>query len=73
MYGSTLFIVIKGAINEGGFFRVWEVASKGSRTEIFNWDPDPRTRHSVWSLLFGGYFIWLPIYGVNQAQVRTNV
>ncbi|MCL4130426.1 UNVERIFIED_CONTAM: hypothetical protein GTU68_022481 [Idotea baltica] len=70
MYGSTLFIVIKGAIDEGGFSHVWEVSTRGNRTELFNWDPDPRVRHTFWSLVFGGYFVWIAIYGVNQAQVQ---
>jgi len=35
----------------------------------FSFDFDPRTRHTVWSLVIGGYFTWIAIYGVNQAQV----
>ncbi len=27
-------------------------------------------RHTVWGLLIGGGFIWLSIYGINQAQVQ---
>ncbi|PVD39576.1 hypothetical protein C0Q70_02211 [Pomacea canaliculata] len=27
-------------------------------------------RHTVWSLTIGGYFTWVAIYGVNQAQVQ---
>ena len=36
----------------------------------FSFDPDPKTRHTVWSLVIGGTFTLLAIYGVNQAQVQ---
>ena len=72
MYGSTFFIVIRGTFDVGGFKRVWEIGTQGNRTEIFDWNPDPRVRHSFWSLVIGGYFVWIAIYGVNQAQVREN-
>lgn len=35
-----------------------------------SFDPNPTTRHTVWNLVFGGQFVWLAIYGVNQAQVQ---
>jgi hypothetical protein len=28
-----------------------------------SFDPDPTTRHTVWSILFGATFTWLAIYG----------
>ena len=31
---------------------------------------DPVTRHSAWSLVIGGTFTWVAVYGVNQAQVQ---
>lgn len=37
---------------------------------ISSFDPDPTTRHTVWSLAVGGIFIYLSIYGVNQTQVQ---
>ncbi|CAF1115543.1 unnamed protein product [Rotaria sordida] len=37
---------------------------------ILDFDPDPTTRHTVWSILFGATFTWLAIYGFNQAQVQ---
>jgi len=35
-----------------------------------NWDFNPTTRHTIWSLVIGGYFTWITIYGTNQAQVQ---
>ncbi len=37
---------------------------------FFSFNPDPLERHTVWSLVFGGAFTWLAIYGVNQAQIQ---
>ncbi|CAG0902925.1 unnamed protein product [Darwinula stevensoni] len=31
---------------------------------------DLRVRNTVWSLLIGGFFIYVSLYGVNQAQVQ---
>ena len=36
----------------------------------FSFSPDPKVRHSAWSLVIGGTFTWVAIYGVNQAQVQ---
>lgn len=32
--------------------------------------PDPRARHTLWSLAIGGCFTYCSLYGVNQAQVQ---
>ena len=37
---------------------------------LFSFSPDPKVRHSAWSLVIGGTFTWVAIYGVNQAQVQ---
>lgn len=35
-------------------------------------DVDPRTRHTIWTAVIGGYFQWLPMYA-NQAQIQRYV
>ncbi|XP_042876525.1 sodium-coupled monocarboxylate transporter 1-like [Penaeus japonicus] len=70
MFGSTLFIIIKGTIDMGGFEYVWETNKASGRIELVNFDPNPTTRHSIWTLVIGGYFTWIANYGVNQAQVQ---
>ena len=37
---------------------------------LFSFSPDPLERHTCWSLVVGGVFLWTAIYGVNQAQVQ---
>ena len=36
----------------------------------FSISPDPRERHTIWSLGIGGIFTYCSLYGVNQAQVQ---
>ncbi|KAI3389095.1 hypothetical protein SNEBB_006400 [Seison nebaliae] len=62
--------IIQGFIESGGIAKSFDVAIKGRRLEFFNMDTDPRIRHSFWSVIFGGYFMWLSVYGVNQAQIQ---
>ncbi|XP_019638104.1 PREDICTED: sodium-coupled monocarboxylate transporter 1-like [Branchiostoma belcheri] len=70
MLAGFLAVIIQGSINEGGFSEIWRIAERGQRVEFFNFDPDPRVRHSTWSVLFGGLFTWVAIFGVNQSQVQ---
>ncbi|KAB7501272.1 Sodium-coupled monocarboxylate transporter 1 [Armadillidium nasatum] len=70
MYLVMVFIIIKGAVDQGGFLTVWEAGTRGNRTSVIDWDPNPTARHTFWTLLIGGYFTWITIYGVNQAQVQ---
>ncbi|XP_067935270.1 sodium-coupled monocarboxylate transporter 2-like [Watersipora subatra] len=70
MFSGMTAILIKGSLDVGGFQEVWKRAGEGDRLELFNFDPDPRVRHTFWSLFVGATFTWLAIYGVNQAQVQ---
>ncbi|KAF0314469.1 Sodium-coupled monocarboxylate transporter 2 [Amphibalanus amphitrite] len=70
MFGAMLAIIIKGSLDVGGFGSVWHAADEGERLEFLNFDPSPGVRHTVWTLVVGGYFTWVTIYGVNQAQVQ---
>ena len=42
----------------------------GDRIEFLNLSMDPTTRHTFWTQLFGGLFIYCSIYCVNQAQIQ---
>ena len=70
MFGSFLAIVIKGNHDAGGSRVVFDRNYQSGRVELFNFNPDPRMRHTVWSLVVGGYFTWISIYGINQTQVQ---
>merc|ERR1712142_283951 len=70
MFGSFLAIIIKGNYDAGGVNTVWERNYESGRGELFNFDPDLRRRHTFWGLLVGGFFTWISVYGINQAQVQ---
>ncbi|XP_069172596.1 sodium-coupled monocarboxylate transporter 2-like [Procambarus clarkii] len=70
LYASIIFVTIKGTFDVGGFSAVWERNAESGRTQMIDFDLNPTTRHTVWALVIGGYFNWITIYGVNQAQVQ---
>ncbi|XP_072490099.1 sodium-dependent multivitamin transporter isoform X1 [Notamacropus eugenii] len=70
MFLGQLAVVIVGAAKVGGLGRVWDVASQHDRISGIDLNPDPFVRHTFWTLAFGGVFMMLSLYGVNQAQVQ---
>ncbi|XP_006835264.1 PREDICTED: sodium-dependent multivitamin transporter [Chrysochloris asiatica] len=70
MFLGQLAVIIVGAAKVGGLARVWEVASQHGYISGIELDPDPFVRHTFWTLAFGGVFMMLSLYGVNQAQVQ---
>ena len=70
MFGSFLAIIIKGNYDAGGASVVFDRNYQSGRVELFNFKTDMRNRHTVWSLIIGGFFTWVSIYGINQTQVQ---
>ncbi|CAF3681255.1 unnamed protein product [Adineta steineri] len=63
-------VMYAGLILVGGFERAFTIASQGERIEFDNISFDPRTRHTIWSILIGNSFNALLTYGFNQMQVQ---
>lgn len=53
MFSGILAFIIKGTIEIGGVANTWKIANENGRLNWFNFDLDPRTRHTFWSLFFG--------------------
>ncbi|RWS23435.1 putative sodium-dependent multivitamin transporter-like protein [Leptotrombidium deliense] len=70
MFASMIIVVVKGTMDVGGAHVVWQRAIDGNRIQFLNFDIDPTTRHTVWSLAIGGVFIYVSLYGINQTQVQ---
>ncbi|XP_022376059.1 sodium-dependent multivitamin transporter isoform X2 [Enhydra lutris kenyoni] len=70
MFIGQLVVIIVGSAKVGGLGHVWEVASQHGLISGIVLDPDPFVRHTFWTLAFGGVFMMLSLYGVNQAQVQ---
>ncbi|XP_059139448.1 sodium-coupled monocarboxylate transporter 1-like [Physella acuta] len=69
MYAGIFSILIKGTIEAGGAKNVWDIAERGGRFNFFNFDPDPRTRHTFFNLFFGSIIRGFGL-GFNQSTVQ---
>ncbi|XP_045709323.1 sodium/iodide cotransporter [Phyllostomus hastatus] len=66
-------VLARGTALAGGPRQVLELARNHSRINVLDFDPDPRSRYTFWTLVVGGTLMWLSMYGVNQAQVQRYV
>ncbi|NWY21286.1 SC5A5 protein, partial [Aphelocoma coerulescens] len=73
MLAGFVAIAIRGVQLVGGPAEVLSIAANGSRINFADFNPDPRSRYTAWTLLLGGTVVWLSMYGVNQAQVQRYV
>ncbi|XP_052275094.1 sodium-coupled monocarboxylate transporter 1-like [Dreissena polymorpha] len=69
LYGGLIVILVLALIEVGGFYKVFGVAIDGKRIVFDEINPDPRVRHTIWGLLCGGVFNWLPNC-CNQSAVQ---
>ncbi|KAK3782992.1 hypothetical protein RRG08_058051 [Elysia crispata] len=53
MLAGIFAILIQGTVEVGSPKKVWDVANAGGRLNFFNFDPDPRVRHTFWNLFVG--------------------
>uniref|UniRef100_A0A8C9G3I0 Sodium-dependent multivitamin transporter n=1 Tax=Pavo cristatus TaxID=9049 RepID=A0A8C9G3I0_PAVCR len=70
MFAGQLAVIVVGARRVGGMARVWHLAEQQGKISGIDLDPDPYVRHTFWTLAFGGVFMMLSLFGVNQAQVQ---
>ncbi|XP_071172749.1 sodium-coupled monocarboxylate transporter 1-like isoform X2 [Mytilus edulis] len=73
VFAGLMTLIIKATIEVGGIAKVFEKASAGGKLEIDNFDPSPMVRHTVWTLILGGFMTALTVYGGNQAMVQRYV
>lgn len=73
MLVGLLAILIRGATTIGSWDLAWDSAIRTHRVFFDDFRLDPSIRHTVWSLVIGGYFTWVAIFGVNQAQVQRTI
>ncbi|CAC5405778.1 SLC5A6 [Mytilus coruscus] len=73
VFAGLLTLIIKATIEVGGIATVFERALAGGKLEIYNFDPSPMVRHTVWTLILGGFMTALTVYGGNQAMVQRYV
>ncbi|XP_066910778.1 sodium-coupled monocarboxylate transporter 2-like [Clytia hemisphaerica] len=67
---GLVVVVIIGSSEVGGIQNVFEIAERGGRMNILDFNPDPRVRNTFWSFVFGGMFSAMPVYCVGQMMVQ---
>ncbi|KAH8278221.1 hypothetical protein KR044_002558 [Drosophila immigrans] len=67
---SLVLIVGLGSFYSGNPVEIFQTAADNNRLEFFNFDPDPTARHTVWSVVIGGFFYWTSLFCTNQASVQ---
>ncbi|XP_046396482.1 sodium-coupled monocarboxylate transporter 1 isoform X2 [Ischnura elegans] len=70
MFFSLVVVVIVGLSQIGGLGIVWSRAVEGGRVNLLNFDPNPLERHTVWTVIIGGYVYWTSFNAVNQTMVQ---
>uniref|UniRef100_A0A3Q3L1V9 Solute carrier family 5 member 8 n=1 Tax=Mastacembelus armatus TaxID=205130 RepID=A0A3Q3L1V9_9TELE len=70
MLGGFLSVIIRSVVLQGGVFPIISDTQQGGRLNIWDFDINPLRRHTFWTITIGGTFIWVSIYGINQAQVQ---
>uniref|UniRef100_A0AAQ4QLE1 Solute carrier family 5 member 8 n=1 Tax=Gasterosteus aculeatus aculeatus TaxID=481459 RepID=A0AAQ4QLE1_GASAC len=69
MVAGFLSVIIRSVVVQGGILPVISDSRDGGRLNF----GDPLRRHTFWTITVGGTFVWISIYGINQAQVQRYV
>lgn len=70
MFAAVFSVIICSCLDAGGLWAILENADASGRIQFLEISVDPTVRHTVWSQVFGGCFIYCSLYAVNQAQVQ---
>ncbi|XP_012732516.2 sodium-coupled monocarboxylate transporter 1 isoform X1 [Fundulus heteroclitus] len=73
MLAGFLAVIIRSVVLQGGVITIISDSQHGGRLNLTDFDANPLRRHTFWTLSIGGTFIWLSVYGINQAQVQRYV
>jgi len=67
---SIVAIIVLGQDLVGGFKHIVDVNYKSGRIEVFELNPNPTVRHSMWSVVIGGTVYWTTMFCSNQASIQ---
>ncbi|XP_062852348.1 sodium-coupled monocarboxylate transporter 1 [Trichomycterus rosablanca] len=73
MVAGFLAVIIQSVLLQGGVSVIIADSYHGGRLNLWDFDPNPLRRHTFWTIIIGGTFIWTSVYGTNQAQVQRYV
>ena len=72
MFAAIFAVIIRGSLAVGGVREVLRIAADRGRLQFLNVSADPTERHTLWTQLIGGMFVYCSIYAVNQVQRRGD-
>merc|ERR1719204_101881 len=67
---AAVFSVAGCSLWDAGLEEIIDTANRNGRLQFFETSIDPTVRHTLWTQVFGGCFVYLSLYAVNQAQVQ---
>jgi len=70
MFAAIYTVIVCSCIDANGVMPILETAWERERIEFFNYSFDPTVRHTIWTQMIGGCFVYCSLYAVNQAQVQ---
>lgn len=73
MVAGFTSVIIRAVVVQGGIAPILNDSYYGDRLNFWDFNPNPLQRHSFWTILIGGTFTWIGIYGVNQSQVQRYI
>ncbi|XP_040886233.1 sodium-coupled monocarboxylate transporter 1-like [Toxotes jaculatrix] len=73
MLAGFLAVIIRSVVLQGGVFSIISDSEQGGRLNFWDFDTNPLRRHTFWTITIGGTFVWVSIYGINQAQVQRYI
>ncbi|KAM6896103.1 sodium-coupled monocarboxylate transporter 1 [Lycodopsis pacificus] len=73
MLAGFLSVIIRSVIVQGGVLPIISDSQQGGRLNFGDFDTNPLRRNTFWTITIGGTFVWVSIYGINQAQVQRYI
>ncbi|XP_022119809.2 putative sodium-dependent multivitamin transporter [Pieris rapae] len=70
MFASVVSVLIFASIQVGGLGNIFAAAKEGGRLDFSHVSLDPTERHTWWSLIIGGFIMYLSLYAVNHTQIQ---
>ncbi|XP_076824613.1 sodium-dependent multivitamin transporter-like [Clavelina lepadiformis] len=70
---AQIVVIFIGSSKSGGFSTIFKLAAESGKLAPLNFNPSPLVAHTFWALTFGGTFLCMGIYGVNQTAVQRVI
>ncbi|XP_044533432.1 sodium-coupled monocarboxylate transporter 1-like [Gracilinanus agilis] len=65
-----LAVIIQGTVVQGGISNVLNDSYHGGRLNFWDFNPNPFQRYTFWTIIVGGSFTYITIFGINPTQVQ---